>query len=320
MLILVNSYVDYLMGKSMKSEYPDQDIDTLSREVNSISYYGQRSSAELEHMEAELRLTLEEIARLQNALAEANMKNTALQASIGSQNTKIEGAKIFKPVLEELRQPLHTIQGYLDLLSNESVGVLGAFQKRFIERITGSVEHMQALLLNLETESSDNEEQSQAFAKEFSITKVIEETLAIYTNMIRNKKITLLIEFENDEVQFYGDQETFERVLNILFTNACASLEEEGTLTLNLKILRGKRPAQVLFSIQASNHDSPKAKPLPVNLSEFKDIEIKLEGFGSPLRDLIKANTLVQDMHGKIEIFSIPSSGSLLRLKLPASS
>jgi hypothetical protein len=72
-----------------------------------------------------------------------------------------------------------------------------------------------------------------------------------------------------------------------------------------------------LISVQSSDHDSPKAKPLPVNLDEFKDLEIKLEGFGSALKDLVKAKTLVEEMHGKMEIFSIPSSGSLIRVRLP---
>ena len=40
--------------------------------------------SDVEHLEAELRLTLEEIARLQNALADSNMKNVALQASLDS--------------------------------------------------------------------------------------------------------------------------------------------------------------------------------------------------------------------------------------------
>jgi signal transduction histidine kinase len=276
-----------------------------------------KKAAEIEHMEAELRLTLEEIARLQNALAEANMKNVALQASIGSQPSKIEGDQIFNPVLQELKQPIHTIQGYLDLLSNESVGILGTFQKRFIERINSSVIQMEQILKGLESDSVENGEDAGLYSKEFSLTAVVEETLALYTDLIRTKMVTLKVEFEKNEIIFVGDQEFFERVLNILFTNVFTSIQEEGTISLVLKILRGKKPAQVLLSVQSNDHDTPKAKPLPVNLDEFKDLEIKLEGFGSYLKDLVKAKSLVEEMKGKMEIFSIPSSGSLVRVRLP---
>lgn len=281
------------------------------------NFYRNRPSSELAHMEAELHLTLEEVARLQNALAEANMKNTALQASLNNQSISLEGKQFLKPVLEELKQPLHTIQGYLDLLTNESVGILGTFQKRFLERITSSINHMETLLINLELEADELDDNARLYAKEFSLTAVMEETLALYTELIRKKLLTIKVEFEKEDIAFVGDQESFERVLNILFTNSFTSVQEEGTITLGLKILRGKKPAHVLVSIQTIDQDSPKAKPLPVKLEEFKDPEIKLERFGSSLKDLTKAKQLVEEMRGKIEIFSIPSSGSLIRVKFP---
>ncbi|MHB8089365.1 MAG: sensor histidine kinase [Anaerolineaceae bacterium] len=271
-------------------------------------------------MEAELRLTLEEIARLQNALAESNMKIIALQASMDAPPSKIEGTKVLKPVLQELKQPIHTIQGYIDLLSNESVGILGTFQKRFVERISNAINHLDEVLKNLEMESGEGDDEDRIYSKDFSLTSVVEETLMLYTELLRTKLITLKVEFEKDDIDFTGDQEKFERILNIVYTNCLTAVQEEGIVTLGLKRLQGKKPAQVLISVQSCDHDSPKSKPLPVNLEEFRDLEIKLEGFGSSLKDLVKAKTLVEEMHGKMEIFSIPSSGSLIRVRLPVTS
>jgi len=276
-----------------------------------------KKTSEVGHMEAELRLTLEEIARLQNALADANMKNIALQSSIDSQPSKIEGAQVLKPVLQELKQPIHTIQGYIDLLSNESVGILGTFQKRFVERISNAVNNLDEILKNLEWESGELDDENRIYSKDFSLTSVVEETLMLYAELLRTKLITLKVEFEKDDINFTGDQEKIERVLNIVYTNCLTTVQDEGIVTLGLKLLQGKKPAQVLISVQSCDHDSPKSKPLPVNLDEFKDLEIKLEGFGSPLKDLVKAKTLVEEMHGKMEIFSVPSSGSLIRVRLP---
>ncbi|MBA3072314.1 MAG: hypothetical protein FP831_01845, partial [Anaerolineae bacterium] len=69
-----------------------------------------KKTSEMGHMEAELRLTLEEIARLQNALAESNMKNNALQTFLESLPTRIEGAPIFTPVFPKFKQSLLTIK------------------------------------------------------------------------------------------------------------------------------------------------------------------------------------------------------------------
>jgi signal transduction histidine kinase len=287
--------------KSGSAQSPRMTTSIREDKLYSFSSSNLGSASELEHMEAELRLTLEEVARLQNSLAEANMKNTALQASLENQAPTVESKQALKPIIQELNQPLHTIQGYLDLLSNESVGIL------------------EELLKNLELDADETDNDSRIYTKEFSLTTVVEETLALYTELIRNKLIILKVEFENEDISFVGDKESFERVLNILFTNSFTSVQDEGTITLGLKILRGKKPAQVLISVQTNDHDSPKAKPLPVKLEEFKDPEIKLEGFGSLLKDLFKAKQIVEEMHGKMEIFSIPSSGSLIRVKLPVS-
>ena len=279
-----------------------------------------KNNSAMGHMEAELRLTLEEIARLQNSLAEANMKNIALQASVEAQPQKIEGAQVIKPVLQELKQPIHTIQGYIDLLSNESVGILGTFQKRFVERISNAVNHLDEVLKNLELESGEVEDENRIYSKDFSLTSVVEETLMLYSELLRTKLITLKVEIEKDDINFTGDQEKIERVLNIVYSNCLTVIQEEGIVTLGLKLLQGKKPAQVLISIQSCDHDSPKSKPLPVILDEFKELDIKLEGFSSTLKDLVKAKTLIEEMNGKMEIFSIPSSGSLIRIRLPVTS
>jgi len=297
--------------------HTSDDSKTPLMEQESRSLPLRKKTSEMGHMEAELRLTLEEIARLQNALAEMNMKNIALQSSIDAQPSKIEGAQVLKPVLQELRQPIHTIQGYIDLLTNESVGILGTFQKRFVERISNAINHLDEILKNLELESGESEDENRIYSKDFSLTSVVEETLMLYTELLRTKMITLKVEFEKNDINFTGDQEKFERILNIVYSNCLTTIQEEGILTLGLKLLQGKKPAQVLISVQSCDHDSPKSKPLPVNLDEFKDLEIKLEGFGSSLKDLVKAKTLVEEMHGKMEIFSIPSSGSMIRVRLP---
>lgn len=279
-----------------------------------------KNYSEMGHMEAELRLTLEEIARLQNALAEANMKNIALQASIESQPVKTESTQVIKPVLQELKQPIHTIQGYIDLLSNESVGILGTFQKRFVERISNAVNHLEEILRNLELDSGEVEDDTRIYSKDFSLTNVVEESLMLYSELIRTKMIILKVDIEKEDIGFTGDQEKIERVLNIVYTNCLTVIQDEGVVTVGLKLLQGKKPAQVLISIQSCDHDSPKSKPLPVNLDEFKELDTKLERFGSTLKDLVTAKNLIEEMHGKMEIFSIPSFGSLIRIRIPVTS
>jgi signal transduction histidine kinase len=288
--------------------------------LETTRFGGMEKKSEVEHLEAELRLTLEEIARLQNALAESNMKNVALQASLDSYGDNDETQKVLVPLLQELKQPIHTIQGYLDLLLNESVGVLGTFQKRFVERIANAIEHMEKRINHLEVDSEDSQEELRKYSTEFSLTALLEDTLALYSDLIRTRSITLKVNFEKDEVMVVGDKDKLERVLNLLLTNGLSCIAKEGILTLGIKYLQGKKPAQVLVSIQSNDHENARTKPLPVNLNEFKELETILEGFGASLNDLVRAKTMVEDMQGSMEIFSLPACGSLTRIRFPVSS
>jgi signal transduction histidine kinase len=99
-------------------------------------------------VESELRLTLEEMAHLQNQLAEANMK--IVEAEKGSSATRsLEQAEVVASISQELRQPMSSIVGYTDLLLGESVGILGTLQRKFVERIKSSTERIGSLIDDL---------------------------------------------------------------------------------------------------------------------------------------------------------------------------
>ncbi len=107
-------------------------------------------SSEVEHLEKELRQALEEVARLQNALANANMRIVELQTSPGqSANLNIKDTEAVLSIIQELRQPVSSVIGYTDLLINESIGNLNNQQRKFLERIRTSSERMQSLLDDL---------------------------------------------------------------------------------------------------------------------------------------------------------------------------
>ncbi|MCX6054904.1 MAG: HAMP domain-containing sensor histidine kinase [Chloroflexi bacterium] len=307
----------------MTNEGIDEQGDSINTNeaYNSIKIdkINQNSAVEVDHLEAELRLTLEEIAHLQNALADANMKMMSLQSSSTPYFQKTQNDEIFKPVLEELKQPLQTIKSYLTLLLNESVGALGSFQKRFLERISNSVTHLELLLEGLENKSKDENQDFSFPFSIFSLEKVIEDSLSLFTDLLRKKEITLRVDFPENDIEWSGDRDLFEQVLNILFSNACTSIGEEGSISISLEELKSRNPAQILFCIQSADSKSLPGKPRPLLIEEFQDESIILPGFSLPLKDFQKAHHLVKDLQGKMNILSTPGSGSIIQICLPFS-
>src|ERR1044071_9902407 len=60
-----------------------------------------------------------------------------------------EQAEVVASISQELRQPMSSIVGYTDLLLGESVGILGALQRKFVERIKASTERIGNLIDDL---------------------------------------------------------------------------------------------------------------------------------------------------------------------------
>ena len=107
-----------------------------------------RGVSEVNQLEKELRITLEDTARLQNQLAEANMKILELEKGEKSERSN-EQAEVVASISQELRQPMSSIVGYTDLLLGESVGILGALQRKFVERVKASTERIGSLIDDL---------------------------------------------------------------------------------------------------------------------------------------------------------------------------
>lgn len=77
-----------------------------------------RNREEKAHLESELHLTLEEIARLQNALAESQMQLVAYQKQLfSSKPPSLQERNFLFTFLKDVSQQITTIQGYAQLFN-----------------------------------------------------------------------------------------------------------------------------------------------------------------------------------------------------------
>src|SRR5512137_599491 len=97
---------DYENTNSFQNTSMNDGDDGDKGQINS---FAQDNTQEMQHLESELRMTLEEIARLQNALAEANMKLMAVTSTANSSATSVTAESLIQPMIKELRQPLVTV-------------------------------------------------------------------------------------------------------------------------------------------------------------------------------------------------------------------
>lgn len=101
-----------------------------------LEHYRQRN----QNLEEENRRLSREVEKLRQAKPAARSDALA---------TAHSNAQEIVASLQQLHQPLISIQGYADLLSSESLGTLGSPQHKMLERISATTERARGLLENL---------------------------------------------------------------------------------------------------------------------------------------------------------------------------
>lgn len=184
-------------------------------------------------LESELHLTLEEIAHLQNAVANANMKLIALKNSSGKAATS-EKQQI-SALAEELKEvyiPLNTIGNYCELLLSESVGMLGSLQQRFVERIVIATEQIRDLL-----DGFQNIEEIKIipplFTKDASdLHSILEQVLSRNSSLLQEKQLVLQMEVPDELPQISGGTADLNEIIEVMVKNALMITPKDGSICI----------------------------------------------------------------------------------------
>lgn len=276
-------------------------------------------SSEVEHLEKELRQALEEVARLQNALANANMRIVELQTSPGqSANLNIKDTEAVLSIIQELRQPVSSVIGYTDLLINESIGNLNNQQRKFLERIRTSSERMQSLLDDLLQTSVFNISPIELAPQPLDVETLLDQAITDMSDLLREKEINILMDIPPELPTFYADRDALHQVLIHLLQNAGSATPPEGNITLKVKIEQGeKNTLFVLFQITDEGGGIPADELSRVFSRRIKHDTPFIHGVGDSGVGLSIAKTLIEAHGGRIWVESDGERTSTFSILLP---
>ncbi len=274
------------------------------------------SSAQVEQLENELRLTLKEVARLQNALAQAEMKILELEKRPAAVISN-EQAEVIASISQELRQPMSSIVGYTDLLLGESVGILGALQRKFVERIKGSTERIGGLIEDLIQLTTLEAGRMDLKPEPIDINLIIDNALAYTSTQIREKNITMRLDVPPSPPQVQTDREALQQILIHLLQNASAATPAEGTIALRVQMQKEKNRNYLLLQVAdtgggISTEDIPR-----VFARRYRADNSLIQGLGDTGVGLSIAKTLVEAQHGRIWVETEAGVGSTFSVLLP---
>jgi signal transduction histidine kinase len=283
--------------------------------LKKVGKFGSSKQAD-KQMESELRLTLEEMAHLQNQLAEANMK--IIEAEKGSSAThSLEQAEVVASISQELRQPMSSIVGYTDLLLGESVGILGTLQRKFVERIKSSTERIGSLIDDLIQVTTLETGLHELKPEPVDLDLIIDNAMSYTSSQIREKNISLHLDLPKNVGPIYADREALQQILIHLLQNAGAASPSEGTVHLRVQTRVEEGKEYVLIQVADTGGGIPAEDVGRVFTRLYRADNVLIQGVGDTGVGLSIAKTLTEAQKGRIWVDSKPGVGSTFSVLLP---
>lgn len=171
------------------------------------------------------------VARLADRAAVA-IKNSRLYEDIQAANKA--KSDFISLVTHELRLPMTSIQGYVDLLTKQMAGPLNDQQSQFMGVIRRNVERMRDLVRDLSDINRIESGRMQFECEAFDLQTIVGDVVDNFAEAIASRKQTLSTSIADDLPAVYADPTRISQVLTNLVSNANKYTPDEGEITIGI--------------------------------------------------------------------------------------
>jgi signal transduction histidine kinase len=256
-------------------------------------------------IEQDLRITLEEVARLQNQLAEANMR--FIEAEVG-------GITVFS---QELRKTLSATLQYIDLLLDESVGTLNPMQRNFLETMKASTTRLHNVIEDF-TQVNTFKADFNALAHDpVDLNLIVKEALADTGSQARAKRITLNVDLPENLAPVYADRQALGQILIRILSNATAVSPLQGTIHLRVQLKAEEDKEYILIQVSDTGGGIPPEDLRRVFAPLYRAEDVPARGVGDTGMGLFIAKTLTEAQNGRIWVDTEPGVGTTYNVLIP---
>jgi signal transduction histidine kinase len=194
---------------------------------------------------------LVERVRLFTQVEEARVELQDRAEALEQANARLQELDQFKDqflanMSHELRTPLNSIIGYSDVLLHGMVGEISDSQKKCVQDILTSGQHLVAVINDVLDLSKIEAGHMTLELKSFEVAELLDDVHTTISPLIEKKSQTLIVEQSHDLRTLTADRFRIKQVLLNLLSNANKFTPNEGTITISC---RQTGAATALFSV-----------------------------------------------------------------------
>jgi signal transduction histidine kinase len=182
---------------------------------------------ERQELENQLLQTQQELTRLEREASRPSGSTTQQTRAIAPEN-----ADVVISIAQEFRTPMSSIMGYTDLLLSESVGILGALQRQFVQRVQANIDRLSTLVQDLISVTQLDSDEFKLEPETLDMLEVIEDAITGAGNQFKEKSITLHMSLADSLPPLRADRDAMHQVIMQLLSNAYLASPPNSEVTI----------------------------------------------------------------------------------------
>jgi len=294
-----------------------EGIDTLKAMIDDLT--AERSA--LEHRLLQAQTDLETVESKLRAYEQA-----AVTAGPSAALPRPEQPEVVLSIAQELRTPMSSITGYIDLLLGESVGILGVSQRKFLQRIKANIERMTTLVEDLLRVIALDTGQISLEPEPVDLIALLDDAITEASSRFREKGITLDLDITEDIPPVHVDRDAMQQVLGHLLTNAYLASPTDGEVRIIARAQpltytdAGQAPVErdsLIVAIEDQGGGIPPQDRARVFSRLHRADNPLIQGVGDTGVGLSIARALVEAHNGRIWVESELGVGSRFAFAIP---
>lgn len=261
-------------------------------------------------------------------LAEVENKLEAAQVQTAGNNGapthyQPQQPELLVGLVQELRTPMTSISGYVDLLLGESAGILGEMQRNFLRRVRANVNRLDTMIDSLINVTELDTGSYRLEPHPINVVSLVEEAITNASIQFREKGLVVSLDLEDDMPDLPADRDAMVQIIGQLLTNAylASPQDSEILVTVGRRSVRLSQAEEARGCLYVAIEDrgggiDPEDVPR-VFARKYKANNPLIKGLGDTGVGLSIAKALVEAHQGRLWVETKINVGSTFVFAIP---